>query len=201
MKLEAKLRLRAWFLNNLTETRSWKKWVDLELFPDPQDLLNGVFGVRVGSLNGYVIYKAPSRNSYYLVDEFAVQLVLVFGYMPMTKVLTEDLIAVNPKYQGQGLAYFFYEWLLREHGEIHSDISLSTGAAKLWMRLLNHHHGYLLVKVGSRQLKVDIHGFELYKGTWWPQIERQGVLTIFPKIDPTDAERQALRQCRYVLMR
>lgn len=199
MKLEAKTRLQAWFLNTLTKARSWNKWVSLELFPDPKDLINGTFGVSVGMLNGYTIYKVQSRNSYYLVDEFAAQLVLVFGYMPMAKVITEDLIAVNPKYQGQGLAFFFYEWLLKQHHEVRSDISLSAGAAKLWMRLIDRHNGHLLVEIRNRETKVAIHGFELYKGVWWPVIDRQGVMTIFPKVDPTDAERQALRQCRYVL--
>lgn len=201
MKLEAHIRLRAWFVNSLTQARSWNKWADLELFPDPKDLLNGTFGARVGNLNGYIIFKVPSRNGYYLVDEFASQLVLVFEYKPKAKALTEDLIAVNPKYQGQGLAFFFYEWLLKKYGEIRSDVSLSPGAAKLWMRLIERHNGHLLVQRQGTLIPVAIHGYELYKGVWWPVIEREGQLTIFPKVDPTAAERQALRLCQYVLTR
>lgn len=202
MKLDAKARLKAWALNNLPEKRSWSKWVSLDLFPDPKDLITGIVGLSLGNLNGYTIFHVPARSAYYLVDEFAQQLVLVFEYDKIRTHTRETLIAVNPKYHGQGLAFFFYEWLLKQVHEIESDWSLSKGAAKLWMRLIERHRGFLRVQDTSTSTPVDvaIHGFQEYKGVWWPLVERDGQIVLLPRINPENAkERQALKYCRYVV--
>jgi GNAT superfamily N-acetyltransferase len=208
MKLEAATRLRAWQVNPIGKDGLWRDYMKRGQL-DIEDVRK--HGRKVGELHGFdvwagdIMHPSVSDGAYALVDASKDQIALSFTYYEtMTKsVIVENVIMVNPSYQGKGLAFAFYEWLLSKHTALKSDTSFSSGAAKMWMKLIQKHNGYIELVLKGRHIKVDIQGFSEFKGTFWPVAYSGGQLVNLGerRARATGAEKKAIDDFRYVVTR
>lgn len=208
MKLEAAQRLLAWQDNPVGKKGLWHDYakrgqLDVETVR--------AHGKHVGDLQGLeiwvgnIMHPAVLDGAYALLDPKTNALALSFSYYKTAnpKIITENVIMVNPSYQGKGLAAAFYEWLISHYTALRSDTSFSAGAAKMWMRLIQKHHGHIDLTIKGRSRPVDIQGFSEHKGTFWPIVYSGGQLVNLGarRERATGEEKKAINDFRYVVYR
>lgn len=185
MKLEAKTRLRAWEENPTTRTSMWRDMMMQNRNIVQRITEQRLMRVQKGMIHGFSIHCDPTQSEWYLFDDKTQQLVARVELTPFTAIRKVLLAAVNPAYQGKGIGFAFYQYLLRRFKKLSSSEHLSQGSSKMWAKLARAYKGVILLPTGER---IRINGFKFHNGYVWPVVQRAGQLVSLGELDPESVE-------------
>lgn len=182
-------RIRAWVEAPVSKRAMWH----------PMSTYVSTFQATGDKVGDFLVRHHVEDDVWILVDGRAVVAKIELNVFKNTPSVLSAV--VNPAYQGQGIGFDFYEYLLKRFRVLQSSIELSKGSALLWAKLVTKHKGHIVVPVsGARSIEVPVLGFKNIDGYQWPIVVQDGKKVCLGEIKGnTPAERAALRNFIYIV--
>lgn len=191
MKLEAKLRLRAFETNQIRVNEF-----------NHNDHYTKPNARKVASVGNYGIYQAGNLYETIYTVRAGQQTI---AYLALDNVLRSkpnniSYSVVAPAFVGKGVGFLLHEWLLAKYKVLTSDDSLSVGASKLWARLIRKHKGHIIIPAFEQYPThtVAIQGWVAdSKGYEWPTVLHNGEVVPVNTLKKTATQKKALQYFFY----